>query len=79
MQDNDNKLPSLVLLDRDGVVNHDVGSLGVVRPDQLQLTPRAGWAIAKLQRAGCRVARARHQPKLRRQRTCRRGTITGHA
>ena len=46
----------LVLLDRDGVINVDVGTPGVVDPSQLRLTDRAATAIGTLQRQGhCRV------------------------
>jgi D-glycero-D-manno-heptose 1,7-bisphosphate phosphatase len=46
----------LILLDRDGVINEDVGSPGVTHPQQLQLTPQAGTAIGNLKRAGYSVA-----------------------
>ena len=46
----------LVLLDRDGVINQDVGSPGVIDPQQLVLTPGAGHAVGKFQRAGLKVA-----------------------
>ena len=49
------KLFKLVLLDRDGVVNVDVGSPGVLSTHQLLLTKNAGVAIGKLKRAGKRV------------------------
>ncbi|KAL7473515.1 hypothetical protein ACHAXS_013970 [Conticribra weissflogii] len=42
--------PKLVLLDRDGVVNQDVGSPGVICKSQFELTPNAGKAIGKLKR-----------------------------
>lgn len=48
--------PKLVLLDRDGVVNVDVGSPGVVDQDQFQLTPDCAAAIGTLKRQGCAVA-----------------------
>ena len=48
--------PALILLDRDGVINEDVGAPGVVRPSQLKLSPRAGYAISRLKQAGCSVA-----------------------
>lgn len=47
--------PALVMLDRDGVINHDVGSPGVVRGDQFRLTPGAARAIGSLKRSGCNV------------------------
>lgn len=50
------KIPKLILLDRDGVVNEDVGSPGVVDKSQLKLTPGAGPAVGRLRRAGCKVA-----------------------
>ena len=56
-----NAVPKLVLLDRDGVINQDVGAPGVVRPSQLLLTPGAGKAIGKLQQAGCRVVMITNQ------------------
>ena len=49
-------IPRLVLLDRDGVVNEDVGAPGVIDPRQLQLTPNAGKSIARLRRRGCHVS-----------------------
>lgn len=48
-------LPKLVLLDRDGVINQDVGAPGVVCKTQFELTTDAGRAIGKLKRMGCRV------------------------
>ena len=51
----------LILLDRDGVVNVDVGSPGVVSPSQLRLTPGAAAAVGTLQRAGCRVVLVTNQ------------------
>ena len=49
-------VPRLVLVDRDGVVNHDVGVPGVIRASQLELTPGAALALGRLCRAGCTVA-----------------------
>lgn len=46
---------SLVLLDRDGVINEDVGSPGVCHVDDFRLVPGAAAAIAKLKRAGATV------------------------
>jgi len=54
-------LPKLVLLDRDGVINHDVGSPGVTLPSQLQLTTGAAVAIGRLKRAGCTVVLVTNQ------------------
>lgn len=54
-------LLQLVLLDRDGVLNEDVGSPGVVRPDQLKLTPGAGQAVGKLCRHNLTVAMVTNQ------------------
>jgi D-glycero-D-manno-heptose 1,7-bisphosphate phosphatase len=45
----------LVLLDRDGVINEDVGSPGVCHVDDFRLVPGAAAAIAKLKRAGATV------------------------
>lgn len=45
----------LVLLDRDGVLNEDRPD-SVTAPDQLVLLPRAAAAVARLNRAGARVA-----------------------
>mmetsp|Transcript_20512 Transcript_20512/g.41929 ORF Transcript_20512/g.41929 Transcript_20512/m.41929 type:complete len:259 (+) Transcript_20512:181-957(+) len=42
--------PKLVLVDRDGVINEDVGSPGVICKSQFELTPNAGEAIGKLKR-----------------------------
>mmetsp|Transcript_50970 Transcript_50970/g.75628 ORF Transcript_50970/g.75628 Transcript_50970/m.75628 type:complete len:250 (-) Transcript_50970:489-1238(-) len=49
-------VPRLILLDRDGVINEDVGAPGVVDPNQLRLTSGAGRAIGRLRRRGCQVA-----------------------
>lgn len=48
-------LPKLVMLDRDGVINEDVGYPGVICKEDFQLTPGAATAIGKLKRSGCRV------------------------
>lgn len=50
------RLPKLVLLDRDGVINQDVGSPGVLQTSQLELTEGAATAIGDLRRAGCHIA-----------------------
>jgi D-glycero-D-manno-heptose 1,7-bisphosphate phosphatase len=55
------KLPKLILIDRDGVVNEDVGSPGVVQSSQLKLTEGAGVALGRLKRAGCKVALVTNQ------------------
>ena len=47
---------TLVLVDRDGVINVDVGSPGVLDPSELKLTTSAGFALGRLRRAGCNVA-----------------------
>ncbi|KAL7528248.1 hypothetical protein ACHAXR_002346 [Thalassiosira sp. AJA248-18] len=47
--------PKMVMLDRDGVINQDVGSPGVIHKDQFHLTPGAANAIGKLKRSGCLV------------------------
>ena len=49
-------IPRLILLDRDGVVNEDVGAPGVIEPRQLQITPNAGRALGRLRRRGCHVS-----------------------
>ena len=50
-------IPRLILLDRDGVVNEDVGAPGVIDPRrQLQLTSNAGRALGRLRRRGCHVS-----------------------
>ena len=54
-------IPRLVLLDRDGVVNADVGAPGVIDPRQLQLTSNAGRAIGRLRRRGCHVSLVTNQ------------------
>lgn len=48
-------IPKLVLLDRDEVINEDVGAPGVIRINDFRLTPHAGSAIGNLKRAGCVV------------------------
>ena len=45
----------LIFLDRDGVINVDVGSPGVIDVEQLQLTTNAGLAIGQLKRLGYKV------------------------
>ena len=51
--------PPVILLDRDGVINVDVGSPGVLSPNDLRLTPSAGTSILRLHRytnhCRCRV------------------------
>lgn len=54
-------LPKLVLLDRDGVINHDVGAPGVTKPDQFRLTDGAATAIGTLKRHGCIVVLVTNQ------------------
>lgn len=49
-------IPGLILLDRDGVVNEDVGAPGVIDSCQLLLTPNAGRALGRLRRRGCHVS-----------------------
>lgn len=44
------RVPRLVLLDRDGVLNEDVGAPGVLSPDALRLVPRAAAAVSALRR-----------------------------
>ena len=53
--------PKLILLDRDGVINEDVGSPGVISPSQLQLTPNAASAIGQLRRKSSQVALVTNQ------------------
>lgn len=55
------RFPKLVLLDRDGVINEDVGAPGVTTPSQLNLIKGAGHAIARLKQAGCSVAMVTNQ------------------
>lgn len=56
--------PSLICLDRDGVINEDVGAPGVVETEQFQLTPGAGKAIGKLKQLGCRVVVTTNQSSI---------------
>lgn len=51
----------LILLDRDGVVNEDLGPPGVTKSTQLSLTYGAGKAIGNLRREGCKVALVTNQ------------------
>ena len=44
--------PWLFLLDRDGVINHDIGAPGIVHPDEFELLPGAAATIADLNRQG---------------------------
>lgn len=46
----------LALIDRDGVINQDVGPPGVIDPAQLKLTKDAGIALGKLRRNGYKCA-----------------------
>lgn len=48
-------LSKVILLDRDGVLNVDLPT-GVIRPSDLELIPEAISAIARISRAGWRVA-----------------------
>lgn len=48
-------IPKLVLLDRDGVINCDVGAPGVLSVAQFQLTDHAAVAIGNLKRHGYKV------------------------
>jgi len=54
-------LPKLVLLDRDGVINRDVGAPGVVSISQFVLTKHAAEAIGTLKRHGCTVVLVTNQ------------------
>lgn len=45
-------LRGVALIDRDGVINKDVGPPGVLEPNQLELTPNAGDAISLLNDLG---------------------------
>jgi D-glycero-D-manno-heptose 1,7-bisphosphate phosphatase len=69
-----NKTPTktgrLVLLDRDGVIIVN-RSTNVKRPEDIELLPLAGKAIARLNDAGCRVAICTNQPEIA------RGFMTG--
>jgi D-glycero-D-manno-heptose 1,7-bisphosphate phosphatase len=47
--------PKLVLVDRDGVINEDVGAPGVLDASRLELTTGAGFALGCLRRAGYKV------------------------
>lgn len=49
-------IPKLILLDRDGVINEDVGAPGVTSSSQLRLTNNAASAIGNLRRKSCKVA-----------------------
>jgi hypothetical protein len=49
------RIPRMVMVDRDGVVNEDVGAPGVLRVSDFCLTPNAGISIGNLKRAGCIV------------------------
>jgi len=51
----------LVLLDRDGTLNVDVGAPGVTDLAQLELIPGAAVAVGELKRAGCAVALVTNQ------------------
>lgn len=55
------RMPKLILLDRDGVLNEDVGAPGVLCPSQLMLTPCAGYAIGRLKRLGCKISMITNQ------------------
>ena len=49
------KQPTLVLLDRDGVLNYDVGTPGVLTVGDFSLLPGAAQAVARLKRHGAVV------------------------
>lgn len=51
----------LILLDRDGVINLDVGSPGVLLPSQLRLIPNSALAVGNLKRAGHTVVLVTNQ------------------
>lgn len=51
-----------VFLDRDGTLNKDVGILGLISPDQLELLPGVADAIHLLNDAGYRVVVVTNQP-----------------
>jgi histidinol-phosphate phosphatase family protein len=53
-----------VFLDRDGVLNEEVGY--ITRPDQLRLLPGAAGAVRRLNRAGILAVAATNQPVLAR-------------
>lgn len=53
--------PKLVLVDRDGVINEDLGAPGVLDASKLKLTPGAGFALGRLRRAGYKVALVTNQ------------------
>lgn len=46
------KFPGIALIDRDGVINQDLGPPGVLEPNQLKLIPNAGDAISLLKGLG---------------------------
>jgi D-glycero-D-manno-heptose 1,7-bisphosphate phosphatase len=48
-------MPKFVLLDRDGVINEDVGAPGVLKTEDFVLTAGAGQGIGTLKRMGCIV------------------------
>lgn len=54
-------IPNLVLVDRDGVINKDLGAPGVLHPSKLKLTTGAGSALGNLRRQGCKVAMITNQ------------------
>ncbi|KAI2510712.1 HAD-hyrolase-like protein [Fragilaria crotonensis] len=53
--------PRLVFLDRDGVINHDVGPPGVLSISQFDLIDHAATAIGALKRLGCTVVMVTNQ------------------
>lgn len=56
-------MSKLVILDRDGVINVDL-STGVKTIDQFELLPHVGVAIARLNKAGYKVALATNQANI---------------
>ena len=44
--------PRLWLLDRDGVINEDVGAPGVIRAEELRLIPGSAGAVRRLRLSG---------------------------
>lgn len=63
MSDNNRKLPTAVLLDRDGVINFDSPDY-ILTPEQWHPIPGSLEAIARLNRAGIRTAIVSNQSAL---------------
>lgn len=71
-------MKKLIILDRDGVINRDLGTY-VTHPDEFEFIDGAIAAIARLKRAGYRLAIATNQAGIARGRYSHAGLAAIHA